>query len=295
MWGIYIMTNKEDRIEKKIKEDIYIEAEEIREEISRTEGNEVSEELKENLRVKLQEKIDVYEQEKAYAGLSEEDKEALRLGRKIRDGKKADEVPEKTIGGNIRGKRRWRMYAVLAAAMVMALAIGMTSMGGAEKIASVIEQFVGDRKVVKVNSDEENMVVESEDEEDSYQEIKETFGVEPVKLIRSQSGLEFVQMDLDENLQVAELIYRYNKKNLWYVISAGYYGSSFGFDVEDEIIKKEEVKVDDTIIELTVYQVAETEEEKCSAHFTYNKLEYFLTGTVNEKEFKLILENLYFL
>ncbi len=291
MWGIYIMANKEDRIEKKIKEDLYKKAEEIREEISRTEGSEISEELKEDIRIKLQEQIDAYEEEKAYAGLSEEDREALRLGREIRDGRKAGKGPLRMV----RGKRRWRMYAAVAAAMVLVLAIGMTSMGGAERIASVIEQFVGEREVVKVNSDEGNMVSESEDEQKAYEEMKNVFGVEPVKMIKQQKNLEFVQMNLDENLQVAELIYRYNDKNLWYIISAGYYGSSFGFDVEDEIIEKQEIKMGDNIIELTTYRVEKTKEEKCSAHFTYNTLEYFLTGMMGEEEFKLILENLYFL
>lgn len=290
MWGIYIMANKEDRIEKKIKEDLYKKAEEIREEISRTEGSEISEELKEDIRIKLQEQIDAYEEEKAYAGLSEEDREALRLGREIRDGRKAGKAPLRMV----RGKRRWRMYAAVAAAMVLVLAIGMTSMGGAERIASVIEQFVGEREVVQVDSDEGNMVSESEDEQKAYEEIKDAFGVEPIKLMK-QNNVEFIEMNLDENLQVAELIYRYNDKNLWYVISAGYYDSSFGFDVEDEIIKKEKIEVGDNIIELTTYRMEGTKEKKCSAHFTYNTLEYFLTGIVNEKDFKLILETLYFL
>lgn len=290
MWGIYIMANKEDRIEKKIKEDLYKKAEEIREEISRTEGSEISEELKEDIRIKLQEQIDAYEEEKAYAGLSEEDREALRLGREIRDGRKAGKAPLRVV----RGKRRWRMYAAVAAAMVLVLAIGMTSMGGAERIASVIEQFVGEREVVQVDSDEGNMVSESEDEQKAYEGIKGEFGVDPVKLIKNKD-MEFMQMDLDVNLQVAELVYQYNDKNLWYIVSAGYYGSSFGLDIEDEVIKKEEIEVGGNVIELTTYRIKETNEEKCSAHFTYNTLEYFLTGMIKEKEFKNILEKLYFL
>ena len=65
--------------------------------------------------------------------------------------------------------------------------------------------------------------------------------------------------------------------------------------MEDEIIKKEEMKIGDNVVEVTVYNVKGTEKEKCSAHFTYNTLDYFLTGTINEKDFKIILENLYFL
>ena len=107
--------------------------------------------------------------------------------------------------------------------------------------------------------------------------------------------MTFLQMELDENLQVAELLYQYGEKNFLYVVSAGYYNSSFGFDADDKIIDKEIVKVDGNDIELIEYQVKHTGTIKCSAHFTYHKLEYFLTGKLEIEEFKKILKNLYFL
>ena len=280
------MTMYKDDLEQVIKEDLYREAESIQREVNASEIEEVSSTLKNDIRSKLQERIDAYEEEQAYAGLSEKDREALKLGRKLQE--------ERSAVKEARRKRRWKMYAAIAAAAVLVLTVGMTSMGGAEKLASVIEQVVGGRKVVKVNSDEGNKVSENEDEKKAYQEIKDTFGVTPVKLTNQRKGIKFIRMNLDENLQIAEMMYQSNEENLLYIISAGYYDSSFGFDAEDEIIGKEIIEIEGNDIELTVYQVKGTNTIKCSAHFTYQKLEYFMTGKIDKAEFELILKTLFF-
>ena len=117
----------------------------------------------------------------------------------------------------VRRKRKRRLYAASAAAAMLALAAGMTSLGGAERIASIIEQAVGGRRIVKVNSDKENKISENEDEKEVYQKLKEVFGTEPVRMYNQKKGMSFVRADLDENLQIAELLYQYNEKNFWFI------------------------------------------------------------------------------
>ena len=94
-------------------------------------------------------------------------------------------------------------------------------------IVHIRENRYGDRKVVQVDSDEKNKVSKNEEEENAYQKIKDTFGAEPVKIIKQEKGIKFLQMELDENLQVAEMMYQYSNSNYLYIISAGYYKSSF--------------------------------------------------------------------
>lgn len=281
------MTMYEDDLEKVIRDDLYREAEAIQKEVNASEVEEVSDTLKKGIRSKLQERIDAYEEERAYAGLSEKDREALILGRRLQEERSAEK--------NVRRKRRWKICGATAAAVVLVFTVGMTSMGGAERVVSIIEQFVGERKVVKVNSDEESKVSENTDEKKAYQEIKDIFGVDPVRLIKPKKGIQFINMNLDDSLQVAEMMYQYDGKTLWYIIGIGYYNSSFGFDTEDEIVDKDMVEVDGQDIELTVYRVKETGTIKCSAHFTYKKLDYFLSGKIEKEDFELILKNLYFL
>lgn len=285
------MKNQEDHIAQTLKEGLQNEAEAIREEIRNADIEDISDEQKEAIHKKLQAKIAQYETEFSdeltdmdiYAKLSKEDREALELGRKMKERQQ-----------RVRKKRSRKLYFALAAAIVLVLAIGMTSMGGPERIVSVVKQAIGGREVTKINSGENNMVIESEDEKEAYQEIKDIFGVEPVQFIRPIEKMKFVQMDLDENLQMAKLLYHYGEENIIYIISADYMSSSFGIDVEDKTVKKEEIEIQDNTIELTVYEVEENKKIKCSASFRYRGLEYFLVGKVNEEEFKVILNNLYF-
>lgn len=280
------MTMQKDDLEQVIREDLYKEGEAIQKAMDASGTEDIPDALKKDIRFKLQERIEAYEEERVYAGLSEKDREALRLGRKLQE--------ERSAAKHVRRKRRWKMYAASAAAVVLVLTAGITSMGGAEKIVSVIEQVIGERRVVKVNSDEESKVSENEDEKKAYQEIKDTFGVLPVKLANLKKGTKFIQMNLDDNLQVAELRYEYDNKTLLYIVSAGFYDSSFGFDADDEVIEKEILDVGGNRIELTVYQIKKTGTIKCSAHFTHQKLEYFMTGKIAKEEFEKILKNLYF-
>lgn len=280
------MTKQNDDFEQMIKENLYREAEAIEKEVNESGVEDISAEQKEAIRLKLKNRIDAYEREQVYAGLSKEDREALELGRKVREEQKAGKK-KKCI-------KRWARYVSAAAVAAIVCAYGaVTSLGHGEKFASTIEQIVGERKIVKINSDEGNKISESIEEEEAYEKIKEIFGANIVRVVEIK-GMEFGYIDLDESLQVARLLYEYEGENLWYVVGAGYSDFSFGFDAEDEIIKKRNIKISDIVAEMTVYRRKGSRRIKCSAHFTYQKLEYFLAGNIPEEDFENILKNLYF-
>lgn len=280
------MTNKRDEFEELIRENLYREADEIEERVQRSETENLSDGQREEVRQKLKTRIDIYEKERVYAGLSEEDREALELGRKMRE--------KYAAGKERRNRRRWKRIASAAAVLAMVCVYGTTSMGTGEKFASSIEQIVGERRILQIDSGDENKVLEDEKEEKAYQEIKDVFGTESARLLKTKD-MKFDSLKLDDNLQVAQLLYQYKNENLWYVISAGYYDFSFGFDAEDEIIEEEKIKTGDIVVKLTVYQRRGSGKIKCTVRFTYHKLEYFLAGNISKEDFKIILKNLYFL
>lgn len=286
-YEVFAMTMQKDGFEQIIKEDLYSEAETIQKEVDVSGMEDVPDTLKKEIRLKLQNRIDEYEKERVCAGLSEKDREALMLGRKL--------LEERSTSKKAGRKKRWKLYVASAAAVLFVVTFGITSVGGAERVASVVELIIGDRKTVRVDSAKGNKISEGDEEQKAYQKIKDTFGIEPVKIIKPAKGMRFLQMDLDENLQVAEMLYQYNNRNYWYIISVGYYKSSFGHDVEDKIIEEEEIEVDGNKIELIVYQRKESGEARCSASFTYRDIKYFLTGDAKKEDFKIILKNLYFL
>lgn len=225
-----------------------------------------------------------------YAELSEEDIRALELGRKI-----LEQEAHKGIRGTVlKKKKRGRVYIGLVAALVSALAIGVTSLGGAERVIMMVTQMVGNREVEKINSSDENLVIVKEDEEEAYQEICEAFGVEPVRMMYKAKNMKFKKMEFNEDIQTAELFYECTNESVIYLINASYRKTSWGIDVEDEIIDKITKDINGCEMEIKEYKISKTEEKKYSANFKYGGLEYCLIGSIKKEEFYNILNNLYF-
>ncbi len=139
----------------------------------------VPEGTKEAVLARVREQIRAYEMEQTRKEteevinhLSEEDREALELGRKMLKAGIGQKDPEEPSGKKVRRKKKpLKMYLALAAVIVCVLAMGITSMGGPERIVRMMTQDVGDREVDQVDSnhaDKENKVIEGEDEEKAY-------------------------------------------------------------------------------------------------------------------------------
>lgn len=137
-------------------------------------------------------------------------------------------------------------------------------------------------------------MIEGEDEEEAYQRIKDAFGIDVVKLSLNLRGMKFDTINLDEDKQIAELYYLYNNKTMAYFINAPYRESSWGTDVEDTVEKEYTKIIDDCPIAITIFKVDKNNDLRCQAKFTYNNIEYLLTGTMTEQNFEKILENLIF-
>ena len=161
-------------------------------------------------------------------------------------------------------------------------------------MVTLVKQAIGDREVEKINSSDENLIIVKEDEEEAYQKISDSFGVEPVKIIHTAKEMKFNRMEFDEKLQNAELIYGYGQENIIYLINASYTRASWGIDVEDEVTNSFEKEVKGCKIKIKEYQTPESNTDRYSASFKYNGLEYFLIGTMGEEEFNNIINNLFF-
>lgn len=284
------MKESKDQLEQIIKNEYDRLAKEEENDIQADDTIEVPEGTKESLRAKIDQQIEEMKKEKVYAQLSEEDRKALELGRKIM----AEEEQEKTEVKVVHKKKRFKMYFGLAAVLVLVMAVGITSIGGPERIVRMLKQAVGDREVEQVDSSDENLIIVEENEEEAYQIISERFGVEPVKIMQRVESLRFKRMEFDDMIQTAEMYYEYNDENVAYLINASYTDASWGIDVEDEIINITQKEVSGCEIEIKEYRIDKTKKEKYSARFTYNGLEYFLVGTMEKEDFESIIDNLFF-
>ena len=292
------MSEKKDQLKEILKDQLNREAKQIEEEVGLNDNEEIPNELKIRMKNALDQKIREREMRSedmkrtdAYAKLSEEDQEALRLGREMMK----NQSEEKKIYTMRRKKSNIRRIVALAAVLILVMAVGMTSFGGPERMLQFVKSSVGGRQVSKVNSSDKNKIIEEEDEEKAYEKIAKEFGIETVQFVRRPAGMKFKKMLLDTDIQLAELEYLYNGENTEFMISASYGEVSLGADNEDEIIDYYCINEENVSIEVTEYKTPETETNRYKAEFKYNNLYYCLTGTMTKEEMENILKNLYFL
>lgn len=235
------------------------------------------------------------EREEVINHLSEEDREALELGRKMLKAGIGQKDPEEPSGKKVRRKKKpLKMYLALAAVIVCVLAMGITSMGGPERIVRMMTQNVGDREVEYTVKGEKVKTIENEDEEKAYQKIRDTFNTDIVKVILCLSDMTFDSMNLEKDKQVAEMYYNYEGKTIAYIINAPYRENSLGIDFEDSVEKEYTKKINGCEIKITIYKIDGEKIPGCVAKFKYNNIEYLLSGTMKQQDFEKIINNLIF-
>ena len=253
--------------------------------------------LKEQMREDQREQAEneAREREEAINNLSEEDRKALELGRKML---KAEVGTADTSEKKVHYRRKpLKIYLALAAVIVCVLAMGITSMGGPERVVRMVRQAVGDRDVEQVDSnktDKQNKIIEGEAEEEAYQKIRDTFDTDVVKVFVCLPDMKFDTMNLDESKQVAEMYYSYDGETIGYIINMPYRDSSWGVDFEDSVEKKYSKEIHKCKINITLYEIEDSNVPKCVAKFKYGNIEYMLMGTMSEQNFEKILKNLFF-
>ena len=284
------MNNKKDPMEQIIVDDLLKEAAAIDEEVLMKETDPMPEGLEEKMKKNIYAQMEAMEKERLYAQLSEEDKKALDLGRKMLENPNALKETEKVV----RKKKRLRVYYAVAAVAILVIAMGVTSVGGPKRVIEMVKSIVGEREVVQVETSEDNYIVEVDKEEVAYQKIRDVFGVEAVKPAQWPEGTVFAKADIDEELQIATLYYKYNDQVINYYISTQFMSGSWGMDTENKITDSYCNKNNGIEIQINEYEVPDSKETMFSAKYNYKGMDYFLIGTMEEEEFSFIIENLKF-
>lgn len=241
------------------------------------------EDRKDQIKRNIDEQIGKYEKEKVYATLSDEDREALELGRKIQEKR------------SLRKKKPWRLYGGVAAMLIMIMAIGVTSIGGPGRIVKMFTQKVGDREVSQVDSAKDSALSAEELEEEAYQQIKDELQIEPVRIWIRPDGMKFDRVSCNSEWQTAEVIYQYEKTYVTFYMNVLYSDSSWGVDIEDKETDKWEELVQGCTIEIKEYEEARRKEKRYAAEFEFQGVKYFINATMDKEQFSEIIKNLYFL
>lgn len=295
------MKDKKELLEQTIKEDLEKEAQEILKALETSDADKLSDEKQLELKKKIDKKIEDYEFEKICNELPEEYRDALRAGMELK--KKEDSADsnhkqdeEKSDGNKkvVRKRKSLRVYVALAAVMIMVLAVSISSVGDGRSLMKTIKSMVGEREVVKVNSGEDNKVIEAESEEEAYQVIKNDLGLKPVMTGIWPPKTKFVRAEIEKDLKVAELYYQYNDENIIYIINGDQAKNSIGISIEDKILDEYIINVQGVSIDIKECEIEKTKEKRYYASFSYKDTKYFLSGSMERTEFEDILKNLYF-
>lgn len=193
-------------------------------------------------------------------------------------------------------KRHWKAYGIVAIVAVLAMMWSMVSIGGTPFFGRVLNDIIGDREMVKVNTEREDGDKNKTDDHDEakvYEEIKESLGVDVVRLEGKPDNMSLVHSDIDKKLNRVCLIFANENTTLEYQIVVNYQEQSHGYDIEDEKIKEELIKEGGNEIRFTQYKLPDESKEN-TAEFVYQDVFYTLNAVMDEEDFKKILKNLYF-
>lgn len=193
-------------------------------------------------------------------------------------------------------KRHWKVYGIVAIVAVLAMMWSMVSIGGTPFFGKLWTQTIGDRKMTQVDTEREDGDKNKTDDHDEakvYEEIKEKFGVDVVRLKRNSDGMALVQSDIDEVLKKVCLIYENNNTFIQYQMEIQSENKSYAYDIEDKKVKRTQITVDGNKIDIIQYELDDGNEENI-AQFTYEDVFYTINATMEEDDFKELLKNLYF-
>lgn len=209
--------------------------------------------------------------------LSEEDRKALEIGRKRMRNQK---------------KHRWAIrFAVNAAVLVCVFLVGVSTEANRTRLINVINTWVGDETLVKVNNETDREDVHM-NENKAYAEIEETLGIKPVRFMYELKGMQFDGYEIDTKAKMARLFYSYNESIITILMRKDENGTSKG-SIKDGNIKE----VFDVNTDIGTVKVAEIEgkfKDKYMAEFVTDNTYYHMFGELPREEFINLIKSIFF-
>lgn len=246
-------------------------------------------------------KIYEHEHPEIFDGLSEEDKKALWLGREILakegESKKDSDIRPDTVEPRKTKKNKkftMKVYGLVAAVAVAMVAIGITSVGGPQHLAQMVDEMFAGRSQVNVDSEKAEIKEGDRNEEWAYQKVCDQFGIEPIRIYYKPQGMNFSKVWVDEESQVAYFSYEYEEKILTMQMIMNYRDSSLGMDFEDEMVSEYTIQLPETIFTIKTYKIKESNEIEYSAQMDYKDVKYVISGVIEKEEFDKIIKNIKF-
>lgn len=191
---------------------------------------------------------------------------------------------------------RLTRFVVAAASIVLIFTVGMTSIGGADKVFKTFVQTLkgGDTNIKTRVDDGSVEKVEIVDENEAYEKMKELWGIDAVRLQYLPNKTYFDSADVSENLQMGTLTYKEEKKlRILYQIMPGYKTGSKTTEIQDDLLPDYVVLVQNIEVELKEYNTGKG--NRWLVTFSYEDVQYIMMiMDENQDEVEKIVKSLIF-
>ena len=188
-----------------------------------------------------------------------------------------------------------RKYLILAAALVLALALGITSMGG-EKISEIFQMKKYGREQTWMDSDDVIHPLDHNTEDEVYQEIEDAYGFYPVTFGYLPRNMEFQDAIFSDAIRQIAITYQgHEEQQMLCRIYLNYNEHAREIDMEDGIIGTSSIQLPETTVTLKEQEVTGDPSPRWTAEFTYQDAHYIYTiSGIEKEEIEKIVKNLNF-
>ena len=190
------------------------------------------------------------------------------------------------------GKIHWKMVAVLAAALILVLGLGIGTMG--EKIyipESTVERKDGEVSI-KINNEER--IERDVKDEDIYQEIEDRLGIFALRLGYKPKGMEIYKVEISEDFGEAKIEYLYKEQILMMYMARDFSKAEINVKSDGEEIAVETVESFNLREKINVLKIEnESGTNAYLAEIEKENTAYVIYGNVELDEFLKIIEEIY--
>lgn len=228
-------------------------------------------------------------------GLSDEDWEAMRLGRELQRRRREEESRKETREKTRKFVGRWKHIVAGVTVLALVAGLGINGIGGPNRVVEIMELAFGGREISQGNSSVDDVKLSREEKEiEAYQQIEDELGIDPVRLLELPDGVKFEDCEVDSETRLVRLMYLFRDRSLTYLISDSYAEELWSIDIEDKVLDEYSYTRGKLNAVITEYELPESKEKRYVAKYEYKGIYYELIGTMEWDDFEEILKYLYF-
>lgn len=195
-----------------------------------------------------------------------------------------------------RSRKKRRLFLALAAVLILVCGSVITGTGSKSYWKVLWDRVAGDEEANIINvEDMETEETWDVDEMQVFNTIRKEIGISPVRFGYMPKNLFFTGYELDKEQNRAIIFYKYSGQILRYSMYMNDSDSSHGQTELDDLLDSYQIEAQNKIsININVYAVVNSDEDRYVAEFEYKDAQYRLMGIIEKEEFDKIIENLIF-